>query len=214
MERGRMATGFFLIVHDEFTGKARVNPELLRCGLVGAQIADLVVQGRLTMSGDRVTVVDRSVAGLDEMGTLVLDSVVHESETHTVRAWNDALGTLLLDLTTGRLVADRVLRRESVRSLFGRGSHRYPALDLVAARQPTLALREMVGDPTTFTLPGAFTLTMIETLGVGAALEPELDRTTVRSIAEQATDHLPGSLSQLRSGLAAAVSAISLTVRR
>ncbi|MDN5915003.1 MAG: GPP34 family phosphoprotein [Pseudonocardia sp.] len=209
-----MTTGFFLIAHDEFSGKVRIHPDLLLCGLVGAQIADLVIGGRLTMSGDRVTVVDPDVAGLDEMATLVLDSVAHDRETHTVRAWNDVLNQLLLDLTTSRLVADRILRKESARSLLGRRREHYPALDLVRARHPELELRAMFTDPATFTLPGAFTAAMIDTLGLDTLLEPGIERSVVRSIAGQAAEHLPGSLSQLRSGLAASVSAISLTIRR
>lgn len=214
MERGRMTTGFFLIAHDEFSGKVRVNPDLLQCGLVGAQIADLVIGGRLTMSGDRVTVVDPTVTGLDEMATLVLDSVAHDREIHTVRVWNDVLGTMLLDLTTSRLVADGVLRRDGGRGMLGRKRERFPAVDLVAARRPELELRAMFTDPATFTLPGAFAASMIDALGLGALFEPHVERSVVRSIAGQAAEHLPGSLSQLRSGVAATVSAISLTVRR
>ena len=214
MERGRMTTGFFLIAHDEFSGKARVNPDLLQCGLVGAQIADLVIGGRLTMSGDRVTVVDPNVNGLDEMATLVLDSVAHDRETHTVRVWNDVLGAMLVDLTTSRLVADEVLRRDAGRRMLGRKRERFPAADLVSARRPELELREMFTDPAKFTLPGAFTAAMIDTLGLDALFEPHVERSMVRSIAAQAAEHLPGSLSQLRSGLAATVSAISLTIRR
>ncbi|TCK25139.1 Golgi phosphoprotein 3 GPP34 [Pseudonocardia endophytica] len=214
MERGQMATGFFLVVHDEFTGKPRISSDLLLCGLVGAQIADLVVGGRLTMSGDRVALVRPEVSGLDELGTFVLDSVSHEPEAHTVRSWNDALGEILHDLTVGRLTADQVLRKETSRGLLGKRKARYPAVDLVRARRPTVELREMFDDPRRFNLPGAFIASMLSTLEVEAVLEPEIDRGTVRTIAAQAAEHLPGSLSQLRAGLADTVAAISLTVRR
>lgn len=214
MERGQMATGFFLVVHDEFTGKPLISPDLLLCGLVGAQIADLVIGGRLTMSGDRVTVVRAEVSGLDELATFVLDSVSHESESHTVRSWNDALGEILYDLTVGRLTADQILRRETSRGLLGKRKSRYPAVDLVRARRPTVELREMFDDPRRFTLPGAFLAAMLATLEVDAVMEPEVERTRLRSIAGQAAEHLPGSLSQLRAGLADTVAAISLTVRR
>lgn len=214
MERGQMATGFFLVVHDEFTGKPRISPDLLLCGLVGTQIADLVIGGKLTMSGDRVSVVQPEVSGLDELGTFVLDSVAHEPEAHTVRSWNDALGEILHDLTVGRLTADHVLRKETTRGLIGKRKSRYPAVDLVRARRPTVELREMFDDPSRFNLPGAFIAAMVATLEVDTVLEPEIDRGKVRSIAAQAAEHLPGSLSQLRAGVADTVAAISLTVRR
>ena len=214
MERGQMATGFFLVAHDEFTGKPRISQDLLLCGLVGAQIADLVIGGRLTMAGDRVAVAHREVSGLDELGTFVLDSVVHEPDAHTVRSWNDALGEILHDLTVARLTADQVLRTETSRSLLGKRKTRYPAVDLVRARKPTVELREMFQDPGRFNLPGAFVASMLSTLEVETVLEPDTDRATVRSVAAQAAEHLPGSLSQLRAGLAETVAAISLTVRR
>ncbi len=214
MERGQMATGFFLVVHDEFTGKPRISPDLVLCGLVGAQIADLVIGGRLTMSGDRVAVVRPEVSGLDELGTFVLDSVVHEPDAHTVRSWNDALGEILHDLTVGRLAADGVLRKEVSRGLLGKRKARYPAVDLVRARRPTVELREMFADPRRFNLPGAFLAALLSTLEVDTVLEPEIERSQVRSISGQAAEHLPGSLSQLRAGLADTVAAISLTVRR
>lgn len=209
-----MATSFFLVVHDEFTGKPLISQDLLLCGLVGAQIADLVVGGRLTMAGDRVAVVRSEVSGLDEMGTFVLDSVAHEPEGHTVRSWNDALGEILYDLAVGRLTADQVLRKETSRGLLGKRKARYPAVDLVRARRPTVELREMFDDPRRFNLTGAFLAAMLATLEVDGVLEPDIERGRFRSIAGQAAEHLPGSLSQLRAGLADTVASISLTVRR
>lgn len=214
MERGQMATGFFLVVHDEFTGKPRISPDLLLCGLVGAQVADLVIGGRLTMTGDRVSVVRPEVSGLDDLGAFVLDSVAQEPQERPVRSWNGALGEVLHDRTVGRLIDDQVLRKEIGRGLLRTRRARYPAVDLVRARRPAVDLRGMFEDPRRFTLSGAFIASMLATLEVDAVLEPDVGRARVRSIATQAAEHLPGSLSRLRAGLAGTVTAISPTARR
>ena len=46
MDRPRLAADFFLIAHDEFSGRLRLSTELLACGLGGAQLAELVVADR------------------------------------------------------------------------------------------------------------------------------------------------------------------------
>lgn len=207
MERGLMAPGFFLIVHDPHSGKVRVPPELLRHGIVGAQIADLVIGGRLTIADDRIVVTRNDPAGLNEPARYVLDCIAGEPVGFTVREWTGVLGEVLLDMVANRLAVDGVVRRESARARFGRRRDRHPAVDLDRARQPRADLAAMVLRPQTFTLPGAFTVAVLGTLGIDDVLEPEVDRARLASIATQATDHLPGSLGALRSGLVETISA-------
>src|SRR5688572_10004173 len=47
MERPWVAADLFLIAHDEFSGKLRISRTLLACGLAGAQLAELVMDGGL-----------------------------------------------------------------------------------------------------------------------------------------------------------------------
>lgn len=206
MERGLMAPGFFLIVHDPHSGKIGVDPELLRCGIVGTQVADLVIGGRLTVADDRIVVTRDDAVGLDEPARYVLDCVAHEPQGYTVAEWAGVLGEVLLDMVARRLTADGVVRRESARARLGRRRDRHPALDLERARQPRAELAAMVHSPHTFTLPGAFTAAVLDTLGIDDVLEPDVDSAQLTSIATRATDHLPGSLTALRSGLLEAVS--------
>ncbi|RZT85053.1 Golgi phosphoprotein 3 GPP34 [Pseudonocardia sediminis] len=207
MERGRMAPGFFLIVHDTASGKVRVAPELLRLGLVGTQVADLVIGGRLTLADDRIVVTRNDAVGLDEPARYVLDCVAHEPEGYTVRAWAGVLGEILHDMVARRLTTDGILRRDSARGRLGRRRDRHPAVDPERARQPGTELAAMVLDPHTFTLPGAFTAAVLDTLGADDVLEPDVDRARLASIATQATGYLPGSLASLRSGLGETVAA-------
>lgn len=201
MERGRMAPGFFLIALDPVSGKVRIAPELLRCGLVGTQVADLVIGGRLTLADDRLVLTRHDTFGLDEPARYVLDCVAHEPDGYTVRAWNGVLGEVLVDMVARRLTADSVLRRESARSRLGHRRDRHPAVDLARARAPGADLAGMVREPHTFTLPGAFTAAVLVALGIDDVLEPDVDRAQLSSLAAQITGYLPGSLATLRSGL-------------
>ncbi|BBG03272.1 MULTISPECIES: GOLPH3/VPS74 family protein [Pseudonocardia] len=216
MKQGALATGFYLIAYDELTGRSGLAPDLLACGLVGAQLGDLVAAGALSVDEEDRVVANRAgrPAPADGTAMLVLDSIAHETRPHPVRAWTDALGEPLLSAVRNELLRRGVLTQETARSLLGRRRHRLTVADRAAAHEPGIALREMVRRPGTFTLHGAFSLALISALGVERLLEPEVDRTTARDLARDAVTHLPASLVRLHSGIAEAAASASLTVRR
>ncbi|MEU6697897.1 GPP34 family phosphoprotein [Pseudonocardia sp. NPDC046786] len=217
MKQGALATGFFLIAYDEPGGRPGLAPDLLACGLVGAQLGDLVTAGALTVDEEDRVVATRGTGDPEPTGraaTLVLDSVAHEARAHPVRAWADVLGEPLLGAVRDELVRQGVLVAETGRSLLGRRRDRLAVSDRSAAHGPGLALRDMVRRPGTCTLHGAFTLALVSALGVERLLEPEIDRARVRDLARDAVVHLPAPLARLHSGVAAAAAAASLAVRR
>lgn len=222
MEQGALANGLFLIAYDESAGRSGLAPDLLACGLVGAQLADLVTAGTLTIdAGDRVlatrsgsAAVAGPTTGEGEAATLVLDSIAHEPRSHPVRAWIDALGGPLLEVVRNDLVQRGVLVQASGRSVLGRRRPRLAVADAAAAHAPAAALRSMVRNPGTFTLHGVVTLVLLAALGVERLLEPEVDRATARALARDAAPHLPESIDRLRRGLAETAAAASVAVRR
>ncbi|MBC3193039.1 GPP34 family phosphoprotein [Pseudonocardia sp. C8] len=217
MEQGALANGLFLIAYDEAAGRSGLAPDLLACGLVGAQLADLVTAGALTIDPDHRVVATRSApagAAAGEAATLVMDSVAHEPRAHPVRSWIDALGGLLLEVVQNDLVQRGVLRQASERTLLGRRRTKLAVADSAAVHAPGIALRGMVRHPGTFTLQGAVTLVVIAALGVEQVLEPEVDRATARRLAQDAADHLPEAIARLRAGLAETAAAVSVAVRR
>jgi hypothetical protein len=217
VEQGTLANGLFLISYDEAAGRSGLAPDLLACGLVGAQLADLVLAGALTVgTDDRVLPARPGPAAppTGEAATLVLDSIAHEPRPHPVRSWIDALGGPLTEAVRNDLVQRGVLVQTSERTLLGRRRDRLGAADTAAARAPSLALREMVRTPATFTLPGAVTLVLVAALGVERLLEPEVDRATARTLARDAAEHLPAPVERLRRGLAETAAAASVAVRR
>lgn len=222
MEPGALATDLFLITCDP-SGRPGLPPDLLACGLVGAQLGDLVVAGALTVDADGQVVAARAGAAEaadsasetdDEAAALVLDSVAHEGRSHPVRAWVDVLGTPMREVVRNRLVRDGVLAVEERRGLLGRRRTRITVADPTAARAPALALTGMVRQPGTFTLHGAFTLVLLAALGMERLLEPAVDSSTAGLLAGEAAGHLPVALGRLRDGIAESATALSLAVRR
>ncbi|ALL85819.1 MULTISPECIES: GOLPH3/VPS74 family protein [unclassified Pseudonocardia] len=217
MEHGALATGLYLIAFDEPSGRSGLALDLLACGLVGAQLADLVIAGSLTVDPQqRVVATGTGPAerASGEAANLVMDSVAQEPRCHPVRAWVDVLGDPLLEAVENDVLRRGVLARTEDRGLFGRRKVRLTVSVGSAAHGPALALRGMLANPGLFTLSGAVTLVLISALGVERVLEPHVDRAVARDLAQGAAGHLPEPISRLRAGLAEAAAAVSTVVRR
>ena len=129
-----LAADFFLIAHDPFDGgRLAISTEILGCGLVGAELADLVLARRLRIDGDDV-VVTESGTPADEIDSYVLEAV--GQDVGAPRACLDRAppGRAL------RLVADRLVGHRGPApgaghpaDRRGRQPDRFPADDLLAA---------------------------------------------------------------------------------
>lgn len=216
MENASWAAGFFLIAHDEFTGKLRVNPDLLGCGLVAAQLGQLATQRSIAVGEGRVTVPDEGAVGdHDEIAVFVLDSIRQQTMAHTVRTWTGTLAEVLYELVGRQLVATGVVRRETGSGLLRRRRpDRFPSVDLLQAARPRLRLESMLRRPQEFDLQGAFTAALLWALDADAMLDPELDRAAARELVAEIGDRLPPALQEVLTGTRAAAAAVSLTVRR
>ncbi len=210
MSRYRLAESFFLIVHDPFTGKLGISRELLDCGLVAAELADLVLSGHLDVVEDRVVVTDRTGGVDEELDRFVVDAVGRQTSSHPVRVWAESIGEIVFDLVVKRLLDDGVVRAERHRGVLRRGPERFPAQDLLRASGPRLRLEHMLRHPAEFDLPGAVTAAIAGAIGVERTFEFEIDRELFTELA----DNLPPSLERLIAGVTATVAAISLTIRR
>ncbi len=214
MDRERLAADFFLIAHDEFSGKLRISRDLLSCGLVGAQLAELIMANRLAVQGGRVLVTEVRGDG-DEIGAYVAESISRQTSTHSVRVWVDTFREMLYELVVRRLVEEGVVRREQGgRQLMRKRPDRFPATDLLAAARPRLRLEHMLRTPQEFDLPGAILAVLVGAVGVETVLDPEIDRVAARELMARLEENLPADLRSLVEGVRAAVAAVSLTVRR
>lgn len=215
MAQDMLVKKMFLILHDPFTGKPEIGHELLRCGLVAAELADLIIARRVGMENDRVVVAEtRSLAG-DEIGAFVVESIARQASGHTVRSWVEALADVLYELVAGNLMTDGVVRRqEGGRRLLRRSPDRFPALDLMRAAGPRLRLEHMLRTPRQREVPGAALAAIIGALDVERILDLDRNRDLVRTAVAEATESLPVDLRALVAGVEDTVSAISLTIKR
>lgn len=215
MERSRLAADFFLIAHDEFTGKSRISAPLLGCGLAGAQLAELLMAERIAVESGRLLVTDTRRAEGDAVGSYIVESVQVQSSTHSVRAWVDTFGDVLPELIARQLVVEGVVRHEQGgRQLMRRRPDRYPAADLLAAARPRLHLEHLLRTPHDFDLSGAVLAVLVGVVSTESLLDPALDRAAARELIGRLATHLPADLQDLVEGVKAAVAAISLAALR
>jgi hypothetical protein len=215
MVQDTLARRMFLILHDPFTGKPEIGHDLLKCGLVAAALADLMLERRLGMENDRIVVADPRGTGVDEIGAFVVESIQRQPSAHTVRSWVEALTDVVYELVARGLVTDGVVRREQGgRRLLRRSADRFPAVDLLQAARPRVRLEHMLRVPREMDVPGAALAGIIRALEVERVLDVDRDRSEVKSAVAAAADQLPIDLKSLVDGVESAVSAISLTVRR
>ena len=215
MGRPWLAADFFLIAHDEFSGKPRISALLLACGLAGAQLAELVTDGRIIVESGRLLATDAGGDDNDEVGAYMVETIQQQSSTHSVRVWVETFAEMLPELIARQLVGEGVVRREEGgRQLMRRRPDRYPATDLLAAARPRLRLEHMLRTPQEFDLSGAVLAVLVGALGIESILDPELDRATARELIGRLRTRLPADLRDLIEGTEATAAAISLGTRR
>jgi Golgi phosphoprotein 3 GPP34 len=200
MERDELAAGFFLIAHDEFTGKLRINRERLGWGLVAAELAQLLVAGRIAIADSRVVLTDSYGLEPNEVDGYVLDTIQRHMSVRSVRDWTAALAQPLYELVSQRLEDMGVVRREAGGGLVRKRPDRFPGVDLLAAARPRMRLERMIRSPRELDLPGAFTASLLWALGAEGVLDPEIDRGAARELVRQVNEHLPADLHAVLAG--------------
>lgn len=135
----------FLIAYDEIRDCPALDPYRLTCGLVGAQLAELVIAGLLTVREDRCVLdTGKRPGNLSRGATLTLDNITREPRRHPVRAWVDTLGPSVTELVCEELVCCNVLTVIHRRSLLGRRQACLAVADPSAVRKPGIILRTML----------------------------------------------------------------------
>ncbi len=81
-----LADEFFLMGHDDQSGRPRLHHAAITHGLAAALLGELAFAGRLTFDRGHVQVLDRRPPG-DPLQHLVLDRLVAESRHTTTRTW-------------------------------------------------------------------------------------------------------------------------------
>jgi Golgi phosphoprotein 3 (GPP34) len=190
----KLAARIFLILHDPFSGKAAVGPTAMRCAIVGAELAELILARRVTMADNLVVMGDAGVPGSDEISAFVVDSITRQPGSYGVPTWLGAIGDALYELIAARLVGTGILVR--TRGLVGR-AHRYPAANLLAAAGPRVRLEHMVRSPRERDVPGAVCAALLGAVGAAGALETDGSRRSMRRTLAAIAESLPADLRSL-----------------
>jgi len=99
-----LANGYYLIAHDDRTGRSRLHPRAAGLGLAAALLGELMLYGRLrAMTGD-LYVVSQEPPG-DSLAHRVLDLLIAQPQHREIRTW---LAYLAADAT--EQVGERLLR--------------------------------------------------------------------------------------------------------
>lgn len=208
-----LAEQFFLIGHDEFSGRPAVSNELVECGLVGAMFGALVIEGRLGVKEGKVLVLDSEPSDDDLANKLVL-TVDQQSTDHRVRTWAEQLGSYAYRAIAERLVAAGTLRREVGRNMLGRAGERYPAVNLYDAARPRLKLNHVIRHREELDLDQAVLAALLTAVGIEAVLGVDMNREALRNVINSLLRAMPVQLQELMGGIDEAVASISLTIHR
>jgi hypothetical protein len=213
METIELAEQFFLISHDEFSGKPAVSHDLVECGLVGAMFGGLVIEGRLGIKEGKVVVLD-GLPGNSELVNKLVRTVDEQPTDHRVRTWAEQLGGYIYPIVAERLVMAGTLRRDRGRSVLGRSADRYPAVDLYHAARPRLLLSHVIRHREEMDLDQAVVIALLAAVEIEGVLGLDLNRDVLRSLINSLVNAMPMQLQELIAGIDETVASISLTIHR
>lgn len=187
----KLAARLFLILHDPFNGRCAVSPMALRCALAGAELAELVLNKRVTMVGEQVVLGATSAPGTDALSAFVVGAIARQPESYGVPTWLAAIGDAVVELVAARLLETGILAR-SKPPLRRRG--RYPAINLLAAAGPRVRLEHMVRHPADCDVAGAICAALVDAIGAGRVLQGADGRRELRRGLAAVTAQLPADL--------------------
>jgi hypothetical protein len=104
----RLADQFFLIAHEDRTGRTRIHPRAIGLGLAAGLIGELMLLGRVSVHSGQVWVISREAPG-DVLAHNVLDLLVAQQQHRELHTW---LAFLAQD--AGAKVGERLLRAGAV----------------------------------------------------------------------------------------------------
>lgn len=212
-----MPAALFLLAHNDNSGRPRLDTDLLNCGLLTAQLADLVLAEalnvyehgtdvRVKLRNGRVTPPARTDA---ERFVVQHIGLISRMQDPTVKLLGKAIGAQMCDVVLTQLVREGILRAESTRGRSWRRQQRYRATSPAQAMYPRFALRRMLENPTLATVVGGFLVCLLDLLCAADVLsEDGITGSRLEQSAESTRPTLPPELGGLLRGTREAADAI------
>ncbi|WDZ82135.1 GOLPH3/VPS74 family protein [Micromonospora cathayae] len=159
-----IADEFFLIAHDDSRGRPRLNPTATGLGLAAGLLGELILTGRITVAGGRVSVLDRRPPG-DALAGTVLAQLTRAGQHPAVRTWLGLLARTAATAVGERLSRTGVIRRQEKRGLL-RTTVSYVATDRNALAWPATRLLALLDRPQPPTVPDALLIGLVSATGL------------------------------------------------
>lgn len=112
-----VASGFYLLAHDDRDGRPRLHRRAVDLGLAAGLLAELLYLNRIGIARGDVWVADRTPPA-DAVAHLVLAQLMSEPQHLRIRTWLDYLAMTAGEQVAERLVLDGLLRKETSRRMF------------------------------------------------------------------------------------------------
>jgi len=206
---GFLADDMWLIAHHEISGKPYVQPRALGIGLASGLLAELMLEGQISLRDGAVTVASRTPPE-DGLERHVLGQVAGEYERHPVQTWLHFVGRTAADDVARRLESAGYVTRAGGRRFWGGG--RWVPVDADNAFAPVLRVRAVLDAGRPLTAHGAVLAGLVTACGLGFRLAQYAPPRAGRS-AEQAVAQLDPRLRELVAQTQAAVDSALLAHR-
>lgn len=208
-----LASEFFLLAHDEYNGTAAANPTALGNGLAGALLCELIIAGRITAHGSRLSVRDPRPYG-DPATDMVISEMCMQRGDHAVQDWVEHLAEESVRQVAHRLIDMGLVRHEHTRRLLGRSVDKYPSVDPFEGGRPRAELSIAVDRSEELDLQGVTLFGLLAACGIESALAVDWTGWDVEGVVASYVERLPVELRAVISGVKAAVTSVYVTVRR
>lgn len=155
---GRLADDFFLMVHDDLSGRPRLSDRILGLGLAGALLCELAIlraidveDGELTASASPAD--GDATANADEPPSLTSELVreVRGENRLPVRDWLNYLAADAAERVAGRMATEAILYRKASRLRFLGVSDRWMPRDTTTAEWPAIDVKLKVHNGNAYT---------------------------------------------------------------
>lgn len=149
-----LADEFFLLAHHDVDGRPRLHSRAVGLGLAAALVGELLSGRQVEIRDGGLVVVDRRPPA-DAVSHAVLDTLLWESQRHTVRVWLAFLSAQAPTQVADRLVRAGQLRVVTARRFLGPAITTYRPADMNKAAWPWASLSTRLRDGTPLDYPGA-----------------------------------------------------------
>ena len=194
----RVADDFYLIAHDEWSGRSQIAPRAVRLGLAAAILAELMLDGHLRVWEGGLFPGEASLPPEDRMLRHVLTSVQAPLSERSVEPWLAFLAIGAVDLVRGRLVAEGLVTPVMVRNVVGRRQCRHLPTNRNIAAWPSIRLAKHLSAGLVLSAGDLMLTGLVEITGLlGAVLWCKLDHVQGWDRAGQVRGELPADLAAL-----------------